>query len=289
MSSQQYFRSVRLLLAGTDDARDVTELRVAFEVTKSMRSYPNLAKIDLYNPNPDTLNYIRAKDPRVLLYAGYRDNARLIFKGRIRNIFVNKEGVNRVVTLYAGDGDRDWQRARYNKTLGPSVSLKDTVLDIFQSFVSDDVSIGTVEGLTNAADKLLGQTLSGSSKDVMDELATDYGFEWSIQDGELTTQLLDAPLTTRTAVLINQNTGMVGSPTITEIGADVSTLLNPDLLPGRAFQIQADSQDISLPNLQFRKLKRTAATGLYRAYEVMFLGDIRGNNWLSKVKGTFVA
>lgn len=288
MSLQQYLRSVRLVFAGSDDARDVTDLRVAFEITKSMRSYPNLAKIDLYNPNEDTVNYIRARDPLVLLYAGYRDNARLIFKGRIRNLFVNKKGVDRIVIIYAGDGDRDWQRARYNKTLGGNVSLKDTVLDIFQSFISDDVSVGPVEGLTTIADKLLGQTLSGSSKDIMDGLANDYGFEWSIQDGELTTQQLDAPLTSQTAVLINQTTGMVGSPTITEIGADATTLLNPDLLPGRAFRIEADSQDVALPNLQFRRLKRTAATGLYRAYEVMFIGDTRGPSWLAKVKGTFL-
>lgn len=81
---------------------------------------------------------------------------------------------------------------------------------------------------------------------------------------------------------------MIGSPTITEIGAEVTTLLNPELLPNRAFKIEADSADIAISNLQFRDLKRTQATGLYRAYEVIFQGDNRGAAWVTKAKGTFV-
>lgn len=90
-------------------------------------------------------------------------------------------GVDRLITIYAGDGEKDWQNSTFNKTFSETVTMKTVIQEVLSSF--KDISIGITDGLPEEADKLLGQTLSGSSKDIMDEFADEYGFDWSIQDG----------------------------------------------------------------------------------------------------------
>ena len=95
----------------------------------------------------------------------------------------------------------------------------------------------------------------------------------------------DEPLQGSEAVLISAVTGMINSPIVTEIGADVTTLLNPNLIPNSAFIIESVNADIQLGNLFFRDVKRTTAEGLYKVQEVTFKGDSREGEWVSTVKG----
>lgn len=282
--SRQYKRAYELTIIPDDgDSKVIRDLRVSFEITKTVLSFPNLARITIYNPNEDTLSLLQRKFTKVILNAGYEGNLRLLFKGDIRNIFQNKTSTDRLVTLYAGDGEKDWQNATFNKTFTENVTISKAIEEVLATF--EEVTTGVIEGLPAVADKLRGQTLSGSSKDILDQFADEYGFNWNIQDGEVIITPVESPLEGDEAVLITATTGMINSPTITEIGADVTTQLNPRLLPNRAFQIESVGADVQLGNLFFRDIKRTSAEGLYKIQEVTFRGDSREGEWISSVKG----
>jgi len=284
---RQYKRVYDLTITPIDgEARNIKELRVNFEITKSILSYPNLCKLVIYNPNEDTLSSLQKKFTKLILNAGYEGDSRLLFKGEIRNVFQTKIGVNRLITIYAGDGEKDWQNATFNKTFTENVTVKAAIEEVLKTF--KEVTIGVVNGLPTVADKLRGQTLSGSSKDILDGFADEYGFDWSIQDGEIIVNPVNSPLEVDEAVLINAATGMIGSPIITEIGTDVTTLLNPRLLPNKAFKIESVNADIQLGNLFFRNIKRTNAEGTYKVQEVIFKGDSREGDWTSSVKGRII-
>ncbi len=283
--ARQFKRKYALILSG-NNTKVITDLRVSFEVTKSERSYPNLAKIDIYNPNQETISMLTADDPLIILRVGYVDNEGIIFRGKSRNVYINKLNEDRILTIYAADGGRDWESAIYNKTLSENIKIKDIVSELFQTLTeSGEVSIGSIQGLNIPADKLRGQTLSGSTKDILDLLADDYNFKWSIQDGEIILTENNTAIDYLESVIINQSTGMIGSPTVTEIGVEVASLINPNILPGRLFTVNAVSAQLSLSNLQFRTVKRTSANGTYRAYEVIFKGDTHSNEWYVLAKG----
>ena len=285
--SRQFKRVYDLTVLPTaGNARVIKNLRVNFEITKSVLSFPNLAKIIIYNPNSLTIAAIQKKFTRIVLNAGYDGNVRLLFKGEIRNAYQGRSGVDRTITIYAGDGERDWQNAIFNKTFSENVSISAAINEVLKTF-SNTVK-GSIEGVPALSDKLRGQTLSGSSKDILDNYADEYGFNWNIQDGEIVISPVDEPLQGTEAVIITGATGMIGSPIVTEIGADVTTLLNPQLLPNRAFKIESVSADIQLGNLFFRKIPRTSAEGLYKIQEVMFKGDSWDGSWLSSVKGRLI-
>ena len=285
--ARQYKRVYELtVIPPGGEARIIKGLRVNFEITKSILSFPNLARITLYNPNQDTLSALEEKYTRIVLNAGYEGDLRLLFKGDVRNVFQTKTGRDRLLTIYSGDGEKSWQNATFNKTLSESLSFSSAIQEVLKTF--SDVNIGTLQGLPQVADKMRGQVLSGSSKDIMDNFAEEYGFSWSIQDGEIIITPEQEPLEGDEAVLVTAATGMIGSPTITEIGVDVTTLLNPRLLPNRGFIIESINAEVTIGNLFFRNVKRTTAEGFYKIQEVVFRGDSRDGDWLSSVKGRII-
>lgn len=287
--ANQFKRKYELHIITDAGTKIISDLRVVFDIIKSMRSYPNIAMIDLYNPNGDTISRLY-DDPILILKAGYEGNIGLIFKGRIRNIFNNKVAENRIITIYAGDGQREWENTIINKTYSENIKVKDLVKDVLTTLLeTGELNLGSLQDLDDRqADKLIGVSLSGSTKDVMDKLANDYSLVWSIQDGEIVVMDENRALEASEIVLVNQTTGMIGSPTVTEIGADVTSLLNPKLLPNTAFRIESLSSNIALSNLQFRTPKRSTAEGDYRAFDVTFNGDTHGTNWYSIARGTSV-
>jgi len=285
--ARQYKRVYELTIIPPDgEARTITQLRVSFEITKSILSFPNIARITLYNPNQDTLSALEEKYTRIVLNAGYEGDLRLLFKGEVRNVFQSKNGRDRVLTIYSGDGEQSWQNATFNKTFSEKLSVSSAIEEVLKTF--SDINIGSLEGLPEVADKIGGQTLSGSSKDIMDTFADEYGFSWSIQDGEIIITPDEEPLQGDEAVLVSAATGMIGSPTITEIGVDVTTLLNPRMLPNRAFKVESVNAEVAIGNLFFRNLKRTNGEGVYKIQEVNFKGDSRDGDWLSSVKGRII-
>jgi hypothetical protein len=282
--ARQYKRVYELSILPVDgDIRIIKDLRVNFEITKSLLSFPNLCKLTIYNPNGDTLSSLQSKFTSITINAGYEGDVRLLFKGEVRNVFQTKVGTDSLLIVYAGDGEKDWQNATFNKTFIETVSVKVAIEEVIKSFI--DLTSGAIEGLPDVADKLRGQTLSGSSKGILDEFADEYGFGWSIQDGEVVITPVDEPLQGDEAVLVSAATGMIGSPTLTEIGVNVTTLLNPKMLPNRAFKIESLSSEVQLGNLFFRDVPRTSAEGTYKIQEVVFKGDSREGDWLSTVKG----
>lgn len=268
------------------EARIITELRVNFEITKSILSYPNVARISIHNANEDTLSALQERYTRIVLNAGYEGDLRLLFKGEVRNVFQTKSGRDRITTIYSGDGEQSWQNASFNKTFSEKLSVSSAIEEVLKTF--SDINIGTLEGLPEVADKIGGQTLSGSSKDIMDTFADEYGFTWSIQDGEIVITPDEQPLQGDEAILVSAATGMIGSPTVTEIGVDVTTLLNPRMLPNRAFKVESVNAEVAIGNLFFRNVRRTSGEGIYKIQEVNFKGDSRDGDWLSMVKGRII-
>lgn len=285
--ARQFNRAYELtIISSTGESRIIKTLKVNFEITKSILSFPNLARISIYNANSETLSLLNKKFTKVILNAGYAGDLRLLFKGEIRNVFKSKVGTDRVATIYAADGEQAWQNATFNKTFSENISIKSAVEEVLKTF--KDITIGSIAGVPEVADKLRGQSLSGSSKDILDNFADEYGFTWSIQDEEIIITPIEEPLQGDEAVLVNAATGMIGSPTITEIGADVTTLLNPRMLPNRAFKIESINADVQLGNLFFRSIPRTDAEGTYKIQEVVFRGDSREGDWICTSKGVII-
>src|SRR5690606_39810626 len=93
-------RELQLLAGG----KDVSGLRVAFRIAKSVGPKLNSAEIKVWNMAADTAAATKQKDAKILLSAGYRGEMRLLFVGDVDLVTTEIEGPDRVTTMKAGDG-----------------------------------------------------------------------------------------------------------------------------------------------------------------------------------------
>jgi hypothetical protein len=281
--ASQFNRGYKLsITTATGRALIIKDLRIKFEITKDLFGFPNLGDIQIFNLKRDTVLAISEEFTFIELKIGYGGVLDTIFRGDIKNILSRRDGVDTITQIFAGDGERATREATISKTFVAGVSIKNLVKDVISSF---GLPFAKLDGLDTTRTNQNGFTVSGSSKDVMDKLADDYGFYWSIQDGEIVTQARDNYDRDNDVISINRSTGMLGSPTITELGADVRTLMNSKLNPKRAIQITTPDAEVNVGNLFFRTNIPTMGTGLFRVNKVVHAGDTRGNEWSSSITG----
>jgi hypothetical protein len=246
----------------------VTDLRVRFKISKTLRKEPNHSKVEVYNLNETSRGQLQTKGERVWLEAGYGTTLAQLFVGDVRFVDHVKEGADWISKFELGDGERAYAHGRVNASFKKGT----TKADILKKLVAQS---GWETG--NVADfyaslgqkALSGYVAWGNANREIDRLLTAAGLTFSVQDGAV--QIL--PLTGYTpqsAVLVDEDHGMVGAP---EFGSaptkgkkrtlKVRTLLNPQILkPGQRIM-----------------LKAKVHTGTLVIQKLEFDGDTFGDDW----------
>lgn len=283
--SRQYKRNYRLTISSDDGTVSVIKaLRIKFNIVKSTLSSPNVCRLEIYNPNIYTLSSLQRKFTHIHLEVGYGDDLKTLFVGQLVNVIQGRDNVDRIITVYAGDGQKAWQNSIINKTFKEGIDTKQVINELVESF--SGVELGDLTGIPQASkDKVRGRVLSGSSSEIMDGYADQYGFDWNIQDNEINVISKDEISDQSSIVVLNSASGMIGSPAITQIGVEVTSLLNPNLVPNKSIKIESLNAEVRIPNLEFIKIKRTSAEGTYKIAEVTFTGDTHSDDWKSKIIG----
>jgi hypothetical protein len=266
--------------------------RVQFEVTKTLRSSLNTAKIRIFNLGPDNRGQIKGELDDVILNAGYEGQSLLIFRGQIRNVGTPSDGNDDITEIDAADGDRDARKSIVNVTLAAGTTNEQLIDQVVGSFEK------TAKGQIVIHDKkrLRGRVISGRATAVLDMIATDSDAHWSFQDGRLDIVAADSTLPTE-AIVIRSDTGMLEAPEVDDKGVKVRCLLNPRIRVNG--KIQLDNHDVKLKVAKERErqpgakkptkapkaknLARLDPDGVYKVYKVIHKGDNRGNDWVSEV------
>lgn len=266
---------------------EVTGLKINFKVEKSLVGYPNLANIKIYNLSESSRNKIEEEGLQIQLYVGHEDTSvPLLFEGDIVNVVHIKSGPDWVSEIFCADGVNILSTSTINKTLPAGVDTQ----QIFNELVNqmDGIKKGATEGIQNCLSGkrsvLRELQLSGNVKDFLDRLSKDCGFEYSVNDGVIETTATGLPLSDVPPFIINQGTGMIGSPERTEIGINVRHLLLPELKLARTIKVESLSAKINVGNLFFRKVPPIRNEGIYRIDKLVHIGDTRDNPWETQIQ-----
>lgn len=259
---------------------EVRDLRVTFEVTKTLLGYPNRGVVEIYNLGEDDIQRITQKFSTLRLFAGYRGRVKQIFEANVKNFYKSRSNPDSIFTFITSGASRAWDSSVFSRTYTAGTSANTVIEEVGSSF--DGVQLGA--RLSNPEwPALLGNaTFSGSSSRVMDQLSREYNFDWAIDQQEVNViprgfALEDLPL-----VEVTPDTGLIGSPTLTELGADFRILMNPDLIPGRRIEMRADFVQLGQSGIEFRRV-RTTADGIYKIMEVRHICDSRGQDWYTDI------
>jgi hypothetical protein len=225
---------------------------VAFRVDKSISGQPNKATIDIWNLSATHRGVFKDEFSRVRLEAGYLGelgadgNVGIIFDGHVREVVHRRQGTDIITHLECGDGDKGIRQGTINKTLEPGASVKDVIGSIIE--VMEDVAEGVLLGLEDALPFDRPVILSGPVTRELDKVGRTLGVHWSIQDGAL--EIIPGASAINDIVLISQETGMIGVPSITDTGVTVECLLNPQIRANRMVRVVSDIVEVPEEDLR---------------------------------------
>lgn len=265
-------------VATEPNAIEITDLRVSFKIEKKLQKNPNKAEITIYNLNEQTRTFVQKKPLVVRLEAGYKDQIAQLWTGDMTFSSSTLDGVDWKTTIEINNAERSFNYARCNRSFKSSLGGSNTaVLDLVNE-VSDSMELPLTMPPDVRAELTSTQirgayTMRGPSRDVLDKVLLNRGYEWSLQDNQI--QILKkGQLRADRAFLVSQDTGMIGSPQYNapkvpgkSAVLKVVSLLYADLVPGQKIKVES-----------------RAITGVFRLDAVIHVGDTHSKEWFSELE-----
>jgi hypothetical protein len=278
--SASFGRAWKVIVGETE----IAGLRVRFKAKKTASADPSALDLSIYNLSASTRAKLSASArPPVVLMAGYRDAAGLIFAGPARTIDHVCEGADWMTHILCGDGEQAY--AGFSSFSFKAGTKKGDVLarwtDDLKALGVDvadaqaAIRMGGIAGLKEYFTQ--GFAAHGRTMKEGDRLLASIAAEYSIQDGRLVITEVAKP-SAEPAVLLSPATGLLGSPdrgAPEKVGGETTpvallkakALLNGELRPMRALRLETAS-----------------ISGDYRVESVEHAGDSHGAEWSSTVE-----
>lgn len=282
---RHWLRKARVTFPGgfvvnPSDRVEEQELRVQFEVSRSISGSPNTFKIKLFNLSKSSRNALGRELQMVQLEAGYvppegGGNLGIIAKGRIRDYQHDRVGPDIITTVSCGDGDKAYRSATISKTLPKGTPLPDVVDTLYAEMEKQGIEKGEWKFPENPRTYKRPYSMCGGCTRELDLLGRSHGFYWSIQNEVM--EIIPSNGYLPGDLMLTPTTGLVGTPTITDNGVKAKALLNPAARPNRQVVIESDV------------LEMNAQSDVYRISQVDFNGDNLEGEFIMNITGEAIS
>lgn len=274
------------------DEKNNQGLQISFDVKKHVdnKEKSNDASITLYNLSEDTINYIQQDNLAVFLFVGYSGNNKLLFQGITQEIDTDDRmrGSDRKTTIKCVPADS----LVYSPSISKTFPANTTPRQIINYLISQSTTLSRASFNSKNVDERFpfGYPVSGTPKQILNELARDFNFTYNIDGKRLyvaDVNRYQSPNSVERAFVISPSTGLVGVPsfasadgkktkddTTRKSGVKFTALCNALIKPGSAVSI-----------------KDTTINGIFRVNSAEYKGSWRDSNtwyvecWCSKLSG----
>ena len=269
-------RQTKLRVFTDSQSIDIEDLNVGFSISAHRRRTPNKGQFQVYNLAEDTAHLIEQEAQYLEFFAGY-SSAPL---GRIHKGFVDTSttllmGTERITTISSVDSGetKQYTLASITETFGEGTPVKD-VFSKFASVLNMPVTLDYV-----GTDVLLSsETYMGPLRNALDELASDYGYDWSIQFGVLeVVKKGEAPNKDSQALILTKE-NIIDIPEVTNRGLKLKTLILPGLIPSRLLTVPGNIQSTTGRKVK-KSLKERGIGGTYITDSIDYTGERDGKKY----------
>lgn len=277
-------RQVSVLLGekGRENALNVTDLKVTFNIKKTSTKENNSCVVTVWNLNPDQRGRVSTVDGFLVLKAGYSQNVGLevLYIGDIAFVEHRRDPPNIVTYIECSDGMRTVRETRFNVSYKEGTGAKQILRDLIKAFpiAARKAQLNTAVSRVPDTQFANGFAASGQATEVLTRITNSLALEWSIQNSEL--KVIELGKTDGTqAIRLAPGLGMIASPQRRRAkkkdgggfnGWEVRSLLQPNIEPGG--QVLIESVDV-------------LAGSQFRVDTVYHMGDTHGDEtWETKVE-----
>lgn len=246
-----------------------TGYRIAFEISKTMIGSPNEGAITIYNLKNDKIDQLQERGLPVELLIGWKDEELIrVFKGDLQTSLTTRSGTDRQTVLKCLDGGQAITYAAGQKTFD-TVPVATIVEYLATEVLGLEVAVIDVNGETG----FKGRVISGPADKELDALAREYGFSWSVQDGDF--YAIDDGNDLPDIWEISRKTGLttarqiLSGPLQVTTGVEIQALLNPRIFPNHQIDLKWFEGSDFPKNIE----------GIYKVHNIGFVGDSHSSDW----------
>lgn len=286
-------RGARLVVGqpGQNGAVEIEDLRIAFSISKTAGKTPNNSDIRVWNLKRATRDAMERPNTRCVLYAGYHENEQglvKIFEGDVAFAWSKNEGADVVTNFELKEGFKAYRDTAVSLSYGSGVSSERMLRDIAGQMGLGLTLPEGVEFRTWAN----GFSSHGAARSALDRITRANGLSWSIQVGNI--QIVrTGGSTTRRAVVLSANSGMVDSPERQREGpreaaqvTDAATRRRARVSAARGYDgwvVKSLLMPFILPSDPV-KLEANNVDGVFIAREVRHVGDTMQGDFQTELK-----
>lgn len=290
------------LVVGTQERGiEITNLQIKFTVTKtsSNKDKKNKARVEIFNLSEENQKLLEAKYVTVSLKVGYAsamaedEEMVTLFSGQVVTNETTRQGTLRssrsgadIVTILVIDElYTELNGTMLSKYVPSGRKVKDVILATVEDF--QEVARFEINGRGADTEVPDGYPISGSPRQVLDDLSNTYNIEWQIDQNVLYVADSDGTFSDNTEGVyeINDLSGLIGRPEFRspdsksrsvkkqneedsrdETTIQLSILLNPAITAGSVV-----------------KMNWGDMVGYYKVNEVEHVGDYRSSEWKSNL------
>ena len=181
-------RAYELIIGNSDsgDALQVSNLQVTFDISKtsSNKNKTNGCVIEIYNLSTESLKVLDTDYPAASFSAGYADiGIKRLFAGQVNNVSTRKSGTDRVTQIQMGSAYTDLNYTLISQVTAPGKTIQDVLEEIRKALPG--VSRGVYNGPDLSGQLIYGYPLTGTPKEMLDEVCSKYNLDWQVDDDTL--------------------------------------------------------------------------------------------------------
>ena len=269
---------------GKGSGIEITGLHITFKVNKGSdnKRRTNKATVKIYNLSEEHQKYIEASFVECVLSVGYIGaGMHRLFAGQVTVAGTEKEGTETVTEIQIDSLYTQLNHKTVSKTTPVGVTVKGVIENLVKEM--DGVSRVVFSGTNITKSFVDGYPLSGSPRQILNELGEAFELEWQIDDDVMYIQ--DAGksymLNNSKAFKISETSGLIDRPYFDQIekqrgkkdklraarnGLKLKILLNPAIVAGSIVYIEYGDK-----------------TGYYKVERLTHSGEYLGNDWTTEL------
>jgi hypothetical protein len=284
--TEQWMRWVKVTVSGAGGSLTVNggdrlteHLKVDFSGQMGIGSAQNSGTVTIWNLARGNRGKLGEEFDTLKLEIGYRDAPpSILLTGDIRDVTHRLEGADCASEIVIGDGDKGVNTGASSKTFPAGTKPKE-IIEYLQKQLPG-VKPGRIVGLDEAPAYTRPITVYGTTKREFDKVGREQGAYWSIQRG--TSEVVKADAYIDETVILSRDTGLIGSPAVTDKGVKVRCLINPKIAPNRVIDVRSAFLDETSGR---SKEGSDQGGGLFRVASVSFSGTNRGQEFYQDIEG----